>query len=75
MKNIALKNILFLSIIVGFVSCKSLNAQKQSKPNIVYILADVMGYGDLSVLNPEPGSQTPYMDKILKQGVHFTDAL
>lgn len=74
MKNIALKNILFLSIIVGFVSCKSLNAQKQSKPNIVYILADDMGYGDLSALNPESGSQTPHMDKILKQGVHFTDA-
>jgi len=74
MKNIAVKNILFLSIIVGFVSCKSLNAQKQSKPNIVYILADDMGYGDLSALNPESGSQTPHMDKILKQGVHFTDA-
>ena len=47
---------------------------KNTAPNIVYILADDMGYGDLSSLNSESGIQTPHMDKILKEGVHFTDA-
>jgi arylsulfatase A-like enzyme len=74
MKNIVVRNILFLFIAVGGVSCASLFAQKQSKPNIIYILADDMGYGDLSSLNPESGIQTPHMDNILKEGVHFTDA-
>ncbi|WP_299098250.1 sulfatase-like hydrolase/transferase [uncultured Winogradskyella sp.] len=47
---------------------------KTKAPNIVYILADDMGYGDLSALNSESAIQTPYMDNILKNGVHFTDA-
>lgn len=47
---------------------------KIRKPNIIYILADDMGYGDLHSLNPESRIQTPNMDKIVQQGVHFTDA-
>ena len=43
-------------------------------PNIVYILADDMGYGDLSALNPSSGIKTPNMDKIINEGIHFTDA-
>ena len=75
MKNIAVKNILLLCIAIGAASCVSLSAQQQSKPkpNIVYILADDMGYGDLSALNPNSGIQTPNMDNIVKEGVHFTD--
>jgi arylsulfatase A-like enzyme len=44
------------------------------KPNIVYILADDMGYGDLKSLNPESRIPTPNMDKIVQAGVYFTDA-
>ena len=51
---------------------ESINEVK--KPNIVYILADDMGYGDLSALNPGSGIQTPNMDKIVEEGMHFTDA-
>lgn len=54
------------------------NAQEKNvkirKPNIIYILADDMGYGDLKSLNPESLISTPNMDKIVQQGVHFTDA-
>jgi arylsulfatase A-like enzyme len=47
---------------------------KTRKPNIIYILADDLGYGDLKSLNPESRIPTPNMDKIVLQGVHFTDA-
>ncbi|MEQ6121226.1 arylsulfatase [Reichenbachiella sp. MALMAid0571] len=47
---------------------------KGDYPNIVYILADDMGYGDLSSLNKNSGIKTPNMDKIVDQGVYFTDA-
>ena len=46
-----------------------------SQPNIVYILADDMGYGDVQCLNPERGKiPTPNMDQVAAQGMTFTDA-
>jgi len=52
-----------------------LSAAESSKPNIVYILADDMGYGDVQVLNPKRGKiATPHMDTIAAEGMIFTDA-
>ncbi|WP_234044357.1 sulfatase family protein [Haloferula rosea] len=45
------------------------------KPNIIYILADDLGYGDVQALNPEHGKiPTPGMDRLAKEGMVFTDA-
>jgi arylsulfatase A len=45
------------------------------KPNIVYILADDLGYGDVHSLNPERGKiATPHLDQLASQGMTFTDA-
>jgi arylsulfatase A-like enzyme len=61
-------------------SCNSLKNEVSQKevtpqsPNIVYILADDMGYGDISALNSASGIQTPHMDKLVQEGVHFSDA-
>lgn len=50
-------------------------AADQSKPNIIFILADDLGYGDVQVLNPERGKiKTPHMDAFAAQGMIFTDA-
>jgi len=43
-------------------------------PNIVYILADDLGYGDLRCLNPESKIPTPNMDRLAAEGLTFTDA-
>lgn len=46
-----------------------------SPPNIVYILADDLGYGDVHCLNPERGKiDTPHMDRLAAEGMIFTDA-
>jgi arylsulfatase A-like enzyme len=45
-----------------------------TKPNIVYILADDMGYGDLACQNPKSKIPTPNLDRLAAQGVRFTDA-
>lgn len=46
-----------------------------SKPNIVYILADDLGFGDVQALNPQRGKiKTPQLDRFAAQGMTFTDA-
>jgi arylsulfatase A len=45
-----------------------------SNPNIVIVLTDDLGYGDVSFLNPESKVQTPHMDALAGEGVWATDA-
>jgi arylsulfatase A-like enzyme len=44
------------------------------KPNIVYILADDMGYGDMGCNNPGSKIPTPNLNRLAEGGVRFTDA-
>ena len=46
-------------------------ALQAAKPNIVFILADDMGYGDLSCYG-HPKAKTPIIDNLAKEGVRFT---
>lgn len=48
--------------------------KKDSLPNIVVILADDMGYGDVSSYNPQSKIQTPGIDRLAREGLRFTDA-
>ncbi|TMM58035.1 arylsulfatase [Maribacter algarum] len=43
-------------------------------PNIIYILADDLGYGDISSFNPGGKINTPNIDKLAQEGMKFTDA-
>ena len=46
----------------------------REKPNIIYILADDMGYGDVSALNERCGFHTANLDCMAEEGMCFTDA-
>jgi len=50
------------------------DVQKNNQPNIVYILADDLGYGDVSAYNPDSKIATPNIDRLAAQGMTFTDA-
>jgi len=52
--------------------CGYLNAA--DKPNILFILADDLGYGDVGCYNPESKVPTPHLDQLAKEGIRFTDA-
>jgi arylsulfatase A-like enzyme len=53
----------------------ALAAHGATKPNVVFILADDLGYGDVHVLNPERCKiDTPSIDELAEQGMIFTDA-
>ena len=47
-------------------------AAKQRRPNIIYIMVDDLGYGDLSCFGQKK-FQTPNLDKMAAEGVKFTD--
>ena len=49
-------------------------SESRDQPNIVLILADDVGTGDLSVYNPDSLVRTPNIDSIAEAGVLFTDA-
>lgn len=67
------KLIILLSVLFWFVSCQNQPQQSQDslRPNIVYILADDLGYGDLSCYGQEH-FETPHIDELAASGMLFT---
>lgn len=66
-----------ISSAIALWGCSSMvYAQKQiaEKPNVVIILADDMGYGDVSVNNHLARTRTPNIDQLANNGIRFTDA-
>lgn len=58
-----------------FLGCFIPGAYASSPSNIVFILCDDLGYGDVQCLNPENGKiPTPAADRLASQGMIFTDA-
>ena len=49
-------------------------AAEATTPNIVLILADDLGYGDVSCYNDQSKVPTPHLDRLAREGLRFTDA-
>lgn len=49
-------------------------SEPQTRPNVVYILCDDLGYGDLACLNPQGKIATPAFDRVAAEGMVFTDS-
>lgn len=64
---------LSLLMLTGLTLINSASA-KETPPNIVIILADDFGVGDIQAHYPKNKIATPYLDKLVKQGMSFTDA-
>ena len=68
-----LQTLFFLILAVVFSAC-SVAEPPTEKPNIIIILADDMGSGDMQCYNANSRIPTPEMDKIAAEGIRFTDA-
>jgi uncharacterized sulfatase len=66
-------NSFFFSSLLLLTSCtsKSSHSEKEQKPNVVIILADDLGYGDISCFG-KPNYKTPNIDNIAEHGVSCT---
>lgn len=56
------------------LSCNAQSKNIPVKPNVIIILADDMGYGDISGLNHESKITTPVLDQMIKEGRNFSEA-
>jgi arylsulfatase A-like enzyme len=65
--------ILTLLLLLSFASLAATPARAADKPNIVVILADDIGYGDLGCYGATK-VKTPNVDRLASQGLRFTDA-
>lgn len=64
----------FLVILSICCGKEAKSAEKPSVPNIVLILADDLGYGDVKAFNRDSKIPTPHLDRVASQGMVFTDA-
>lgn len=69
MKNIFLLSLIFIT---GFCFAQQNNIATLQKPNVIFIYADDLGYGDVSCYGATK-IHTPNIDKLAKQGIRFTN--
>jgi len=72
-----MKNVLpgiFIGAIALSCTHQDQKLKKETKPNILLILADDLGYGDLGCYNENSKIPTPNLDGLGKKGMLFTDA-
>ncbi|WP_422081520.1 sulfatase family protein [Ulvibacterium sp.] len=67
-----------LGLLFCSIACKEkpepIAENLKKRPNIIYILADDLGYGDIGAFNPDGKIKTPNIDKLAQGGMKFTDA-
>ncbi|XP_071823651.1 N-acetylgalactosamine-6-sulfatase-like [Apostichopus japonicus] len=62
----------FIHFVLGLWIMQSVDSRNTSKPNIVIMLMDDMGWGDLGVFG-HPAKETPFLDKMASEGALMTD--
>ncbi len=69
-----LVGIVSIAVVLQLAVAQSVIAESSDCPNIVFILADDLGYGDVACYNAHSKVPTPNIDKLAAQGMSFTDA-
>ena len=62
--------LLTLGIFLSFL----LHAKHHARPNVIFVLADDLGIGDISPTNPDCKIKTPHLQKMADEGITFMDA-
>ena len=62
----------FLLLLIASFLCGA--AKQNAHPNVIFVLADDLGIGDVSPTNPECKIKTPHLQKMADEGITFHDA-
>ncbi|HIE96392.1 MAG TPA: arylsulfatase [Planctomycetes bacterium] len=71
-----MKNVIYFSLTASVLSISAFAAEPNAaQPNVVFIMCDDLGYGDIHCLAPETSRiATPCADQLAREGMIFTDA-
>jgi len=75
LENMNIQSLIVLGTTMSLLSCgnKPIEKKSEAKPNILFILADDLGYGDVSCYG-QKNFATPHIDLLAKQGTRFVRA-
>lgn len=62
------------TIVVGIIALSGRASVLAASPNVLLILADDLGYGDVRCYNDQSKVATPHLDRLAREGMRFTDA-
>jgi arylsulfatase A-like enzyme len=68
------QNLIFSACCFTGVLVAGCSGKQQLKPNIIFIYADDIGYGDLECYGARGGVKTPNVNRLAKEGIRFTNA-
>jgi arylsulfatase A-like enzyme len=74
MRNVFILPVLLLVPLVQIHAADPTKPAAQSKPNIIFVLFDDLGYGQPQCYREKSALRTPNLDKLAAQGMRFTDA-
>jgi arylsulfatase A-like enzyme len=63
---------LIFQSVITVVNAQTIPSEIPPKPNIIFILADDLGYGDLGFLG-QKYIETPNIDRLAREGMFFTN--
>jgi len=63
----------WLSLAVCFLAAMASVSAAENRPNVVLVLADDLGYGDVAAYNPDSKISTPHIDRLASEGMRFTN--
>ena len=66
-----LRNLFTTSVLIFSFACTALASEVESRPHIIIVLADDVGYGDIGI-DGNPVSITPNLNRFAKEGIRFT---
>lgn len=66
--------IVVIGLGLGWICASAIAAAELPLPNILLIVADDLGYGDVGCYNDQARIGTPHLDRLARDGMRFTDA-